>query len=46
VVSYSPAERSELKPGAPIFVVAQRQPDGTLTAPRVNVGLNGQIPPM
>ena len=23
-----------------------RQPDGTLTAPRVNVGLNGQVPPM
>lgn len=46
VVSYSPAERSELKPGAPIFVVAQRQADGTLTAPRVNVGLNGQVPPM
>jgi hypothetical protein len=46
VVSYAPADRGELKPGAPIFVVSQRQPDGTLTAARVNVGLNGLVPPM
>ena len=46
VVSYAPADRSELKPGAPVFVNAQRQPDGTLKAPRVNVGLHGQVPPM
>jgi len=26
--------------------VTQRQPDGSLTAARVNVGLNGQVPPM
>src|SRR5947207_717590 len=46
VVSYTPSNRSELKPGAPVFVNAQRQPDGTLAAPRVNVGLHGQVPPM
>ncbi|HEX4382817.1 MAG TPA: hypothetical protein VH083_07705 [Myxococcales bacterium] len=46
VVSYGPADKAELKPGAHIFVVAQKQPDGTLTAARVNVGLNGQKPPM
>src|SRR5207237_7941760 len=46
VVSYTPSSRSELKPGAPVFVNAQRQPDGTLAAPRVNVGLHGQVPPM
>ena len=46
VVSFTPAERSELKPGAAVFVNSQRQPDGSLAAPRVNVGLNGQIPPM
>jgi hypothetical protein len=46
VVSFTPTDRSELKPGAPIFVVTQRQPDGSLTAPRVNVGLHGQVPPM
>jgi hypothetical protein len=46
VVTYAPADKSELKPGVPVFVVAQKQPDGSLTAARVNVGLNGQVPPM
>jgi len=46
IVSFTPTERSALKPGAPVFAVAQRQPDGSLTAARVNVGLNGQVPPM
>jgi len=46
IVSFTPADRSELKPGAKIFCIAQRQPDGSLTAARVNVGLNGLAPPM
>ena len=46
VVSFTPTDRSELKPGAQVFVNSQRQPDGSLTAPRVNVGLKGQVPPM
>jgi len=46
VVSYAPTDKTQLKPGAPVFAVSQRQPDGTLTAARVNVGLNGQVPPM
>jgi len=46
VVAFTPAERSELKVGAPVFVNAGRSPDGGLVAPRVNVGLNGQVPPM
>jgi hypothetical protein len=46
VVSYAPAERTEIKPGVPVLVGAQRQPDGSLVTPRVNVGLNGQVPPM
>ncbi|HLX81997.1 MAG TPA: hypothetical protein VKS43_15575 [Burkholderiales bacterium] len=46
VVQFTPADKSELKPGAQIFVVAQKQADGSLAAARVNVGLNGQIPPM
>ena len=29
-----------------VFMVSQRQPDGSLTAARVNVGLTGQVPPM
>src|SRR2546428_5307005 len=46
IVSFTPADRSELKLGAKVFVNAQRQPDGSLTAARVNVGLHGQVPPM
>ena len=47
VVSYEPASRSDLKPGTGVFVNnAEKQPDGTYTAPRVNVGLRGQMPPM
>jgi hypothetical protein len=46
VVAFQPTDKSELKPGAQVFVNSQKQPDGTLTAPRVNVGLNGQVPPM
>jgi len=47
VVSYEPASRSDLKPGTGVFVNnAEKQPDGTYTAPRVNVGLRGQNPPM
>ncbi|HEY1286745.1 MAG TPA: hypothetical protein VGF58_00360 [Burkholderiales bacterium] len=47
VVSFEPASRSELKPGAGVFINnAEKHPDGTYTAPRVNVGLRGQNPPM
>src|SRR5882672_7812500 len=46
VVAFKPADKSELKPGAQVFVNSQKQPDGSLTAPRVNVGLKGQVPPM
>ena len=46
IVSFTPVDRGELKPGSKVFVNAQRQPDGTLTAARVNVGLHGQVPPM
>jgi hypothetical protein len=46
IVAFTPADKSELKVGAHVFVNSQRQADGSLTAPRVNVGLNGQVPPM
>jgi hypothetical protein len=46
IVSFTPADKSELKVGANVFVNSQRQADGSLTAPRVNVGLGGQVPPM
>jgi len=47
VVSFGPATAADLKPGAKIMVVAgAKQPDGTVLAPRINVGLNGVTPPM
>ncbi len=47
VVAAAPADRLALVPGAHIFIfAAQRQPDGTLTASRVTVGLGGVVPPM
>jgi hypothetical protein len=46
VVAFEPADKGELKPGAQVFVNSQKQPDGSLAAARVNVGLKGQIPPM
>ena len=46
IVTYVPGERSELKPGAAIFIAAARpQADGTLQAPRIAVG-RGIPPPM
>jgi hypothetical protein len=46
VVAYSLSDKSELKPGAPVFINAQREADGSISTPRVNVGLKGQVPPM
>lgn len=46
VVSYAPLDRSAITPGARVFINSTRQPDGSLVAPRVNVGVNGQVPPM
>ena len=46
IVIYVPGDKGELKPGTPIFIsAATKQPDGTLTTPRVNVG-RGVAPPM
>jgi hypothetical protein len=46
IVTYVPGDKSELKPGANIFIAAAvKQPDGSLQAPRVNVG-RGIAPPM
>jgi hypothetical protein len=46
VVAYSLSDKSEIKPGVPVFINAQRDADGSVSAPRVNVGLKGQVPPM
>ncbi len=46
IVTYAPAEKSELKPGAKIFInAATKEADGTLSVPRINVGRDA-APPM
>ena len=46
VVTYVPADKSELKPGAGIIAFFKKQPDGSFEANRISVGLNGLTPPM
>jgi hypothetical protein len=46
VVTYVPADKSELKPGAKIIAFFKKLPDGSYEANRINVGLNGLTPPM
>jgi hypothetical protein len=46
VVTYVPAEKSELKPGAKIIAFFKKLPDGSFEANRISVGLNGLTPPM
>ena len=46
VVAYAPSEMSEVKPGAQIIIfAAQKQADGTYSAPAINIG-RGVAPPM
>jgi hypothetical protein len=46
IVTFEPGDRAMLVPGAHVMFGANRQPDGTLTASRVNVGKDGLVPPM
>ena len=46
VVTFVPAERADLKPGAPVFLTATNNADGSLSAARVVVGKDGVAPPM
>jgi hypothetical protein len=47
IVAYAPGDRVEIKPGAKIIIMgAQKQPDGSLLAPAINVGRDGVTPPM
>jgi hypothetical protein len=46
IVTFAPGDKSDLKPGAKVFVVAaMKQPDGTYQTARINVG-RGIDPPM
>src|ERR1700674_1169189 len=47
IVAYAPGDKAEIKPGAQIIIMgAQKQPDGSLVAPAINVGRDGLTPPM
>jgi hypothetical protein len=46
VVTYVPAEKSDLKPGAQVIAFIKQLPDGSFQADRVSVGRDGVVPPM
>jgi hypothetical protein len=47
IVTYTPGDKADLKPGTKIFIgAAKKQPDGTLQAARINYGKDGVTPPM
>jgi hypothetical protein len=46
IVIYVPGDPSLLKPGAAVTMVAQKKPDGTITAARVTAEKDGVKPPM
>jgi hypothetical protein len=46
VVTFAPATAADVKPGAAVFVPAQRADNGQLSAVQVVVGKNGVVPPM
>jgi hypothetical protein len=46
IVTYVPAERSELQPGVAVFAMAARGADSHLTSGRMIIGRNGVKPPM
>lgn len=46
VVTFAPADKSDLKPGAKVMFGATRNAEGKLAASRVTVETNGVAPPM
>ncbi len=46
IVAYLPGDKSDLKPGAKVFIAATKQPDGTLAARAWRVGRDGVTPPI
>jgi hypothetical protein len=46
IVTFAPAERADLKPGAPVMFSATKNAEGVLAASRVTVGKDGVAPPM
>src|ERR1700726_57629 len=46
VVTYEPADKSELKPGAKVIAFVKKLPDGMFETNRISVGRDGLTPPM
>jgi hypothetical protein len=46
IVTFASGDKAMLHPGAHVFIPAQQQADGTVTAARVLVGKDGLVPPM
>ena len=46
VVTYVPADKSDLKPGAKVIAFMRKLPDGGFETNRVSVGRDGLTPPM
>ena len=46
VVTYVPADKSDLKPGAKVIAFMKKLPDGSFATNRVSVGRDGLTPPM
>ena len=46
IVTFAPAVNADVKPGATVFVPADRAEDGKLSTTRVVVGKDGVVPPM
>jgi hypothetical protein len=46
VVTYVPADKSDLKPGAKVIAFVKKLPDGSFETNRVSVGRDGLTPPM
>jgi hypothetical protein len=46
VVTYVPADKSDLKPGAKMIAFVKQLPDGSFETNRVSVGRDGLTPPM
>ena len=46
MVTYVPADKSDLKPGAKVIAFMKQLPDGSFETNRVSVGRDGVTPPM
>src|SRR5947207_15635824 len=46
IVTYVPGDKTDIKPGAKVFIVAVKQADGTLQGRAWRIGRDGVTPPM